>query len=170
MVDLIAETAVTGLPVTHGRATLAAFDPGLVTAIAPYPGRVVPGFPAPGQVLAAGGGRMVWAGRDTAFLLGAPAPDLGDLAAVTDQSDGWAWVSLSGRDAVAVLARLTALDLRPAGFPPGSSARATINHLQVLLIRTAPDGFQIAGFRSMARTLVHELDSAMKAVAARAAL
>jgi len=167
--DLIAELAVKGLPVTHGRATLAAFDPGPVTAIAPWPGRVVPGFPAPGQVLAAGGGRMVWAGRDTAFLLGAPAPDLGDLAAVTDQSDGWVWVTLTGADAVAVLARLTALDLRPAAFAPGTSARATINHLPALLIRTA-EGFEIAAFRSMAHSLKHEIEAAMTAVAARRAL
>lgn len=166
MVDLIAEPAVSGLPVTHGRATLAEFDPGPVTAIAPYPGRIVPGFPAPGQVL----GPMVWAGRGMAFLLGTPAPDLGAEAAVTDQSDGWVWVMLSGPDAVAVLARLCPLDLRLAAFPPGTSARTMLQHLGALIIRDAPDSFRIAAFRSMARTLKHEIEAAMSAVAARAAV
>lgn len=165
MVDLIAEPAVAGLPVTHGRATLATFDPGHVTAIAPYPGREVPGFPAPGQVR----GPMVWAGRGMAFLLGDAPPDLGESAAVTDQSDGWAWVTLSGPDAVAVLARLCPLDLRPATFAIGSSARTVLQHLSVLLMRTE-QGFVIAAYRSMARTLVHEVEAAMQAVAARRAL
>lgn len=163
MVDLIAEPAVTGLPVTHGRATLASFDPGRVTAIAPFPGREVAGFPAPGQVL----GPMVWAGRGLAFHLGEGVPDLGGSAAVTDQTDGWAWVTLSGADAVAVLARLCPLDLRPAGFPVGTSARTMLQHLSVLMIRDAADSFRIAAYRSMARTLLHEVEAAMQAVAAR---
>lgn len=165
MVDLIAEPAATGLPVTHGRATLAAFDPGRVSAIAPYPGRTLPGFPAPGQVL----GPMVWAGRGMAFLLGEAPPDTSD-AAITDQSDGWVWVTLTGLDAVAVLARLCPLDLRRQAFPVGTSARSLLQHLSVLIIRDAPDRFRIAAFRSMAQTLTHEVEAAMQAVAARAAL
>ena len=163
MVDLIAEPAVTGLPLTHGRATLAAHDPGRVTSIALYPGRSLPGFPAPGQVL----GPMVWAGRGMAFLLGAEPPDTPD-AAITDQSDGWVWVTLTGADAGTVLARLCPLDLRPAAFPVGTSARTMLQHLSVLMIRTE-QGFVIAAYRSMARTLVHEVEAAMQAVAARRA-
>lgn len=173
MADLIATPAVTGLPLTIGRAVLAAFDPGPVTAIAPYPGRdlsAVLHFPAPGQVITDGARRLIWAGRETAFLTGGPAPDLGGLAAVTDQSDGWVWVTLEGRDATAVLARLCPLDLRASAFPVGTSAKSVLQHLSVLLVRTAEDAFQIAAFRSMAGTLVHDLSGAMKAVAERAAL
>ncbi len=167
MVDLIADGAARGLPVTLGRASLVGFDPGPVTSIAPFPGRAVPGFPTPGQVVAQGAGRMVWAGRGMAFLIGAPAPDLQGQAAVTDQSDGWVWVTLSGADAVAVLARLVPLDLRPQAFPAGTTARSTLGHLPVLLIREAVDTFRIAAFRSMAGSLVHDLTGAMRAVAAR---
>lgn len=170
MVDLIAELAAKGLPLMHGRTTLAAFDPGPVTSIAPYPGRALPGFPAPGHVVPHGTGRLVWAGRGMAFLLGAPAPDLGADAAVTDQSDGWVWVTLSGRDAVAVLARLCPLDLRPAAFAVGTSARSMVNHLPVLIVRDGMEAFTIAAFRSMSVTLVHEFEAAMRAVAARATL
>lgn len=167
MVELIAEGALTGLPVTLGRATLAAYDPGRVTAIAPFPGRAVPGFPAPGQIVRQGAAEWVWAGRGTAFVLGDAPHDLAGQAAVTDQSDGWIWVRLSGADAVPVLARLVPLDLRPQGFAVGSSARSTLGHLPVLLVRRAPDVFQIAAFRSMAGSLVHDLTGAMRAVAAR---
>lgn len=173
MADLIATPAVTGLPLTIGSVRLAAFDPGPVTAIAPYPGRdlsPVLRFPAPGEVIEEGARRLIWAGRGMAFLTGGPAPDLGGLAAVTDQSDGWVWVTLEGRDVPAVLARLCPLDLRAAAFPVGTSARSVLQHLSVLLIRTGPEAFQIAAYRSMAGTLLHDLSGAMKAVAARAAL
>ena len=116
MIDLAAKPAVSGLPVRHGACTLSAFDPGPVTSIAPYPGRdlsaVLP-FPEPGQVTAYQSGRLIWAGRDMAFLVGVAAPDLTGLAAVTDQSDGWAWVTLEGASVEAVLARL--LQELPAG-------------------------------------------------------
>ncbi len=172
MADLIATAAVSGLPLSHGDVTLSAFDPGPVSAIAPYPGRDLPGlpFPAPGAVLAHGGGRLVWAGREMAFLLGVPAPDLAGLAAVTDQSDGWVWLVLEGAGAAGVLARLCPLDLRPVAFAPGTAARSVLGHLPVLMIRTGPERFELAAFRSMAGTLVHELEAAMRGVAARRAL
>lgn len=173
MIDLIAKPAVSGLPVSHGGCTLSAFDAGPVTSIAPYPGRdlsaVLP-FPAPGRVTDYQSGRLIWAGRDMAFLTGVAAPDLSGLAAVTDQSDGWAWVSLEGASVEAVLARLCPLDLRLRSFAVGSSARSMLQHLPILLVRTGPESFQIASFRSMAGTLVHELEIAMKGVAARASL
>lgn len=169
MVDLIADKPFQGLPLSIGRATVEGMDPGPVTSIQPYPGRSLPfAFPDPGAVLPLGAGRLVWAGRETAFLMGAEAPDLSGLAALCDQTDGWAWVRLSGPDAEAVLARLCPLDLRAMGV--GTSARATLNHLPAVLIRTAPDAVEIGVFRSMAGTLEHELSAAMRAVAARAAL
>ncbi|MFN4101209.1 MAG: sarcosine oxidase subunit gamma [Pararhodobacter sp.] len=173
MADLIATPAVSNLPQSLGSVRLSVFDPGPVTAIAPFPGRDLAAslaplhFPAPGEVVAQGSARLIWAGRELAFLTGAPAPDLTGLAAVTDQSDGWVWLTLEGRDTTAVLARLCPLDLRAAAFPVNTSARSVLQHLPVLLVRTGAESFQIAGYRSMARTLVHELTAAMQSVAAR---
>ena len=173
MADLTSTPALTGLPLTIGTVTLSALDPGRVTAVAPYPGRDLSThlpMPSPGDVIDHAGGRIVWAGRETAFVLGVEVPDLAGLAAVTDQTDGWAWVTLSGPDALEVLARLTPLDLRSAAFPVGRSARTLLSHIGVLMVRVAPDAVQIAAFRSMAQTLVHEIGAAMRAVAARRAL
>jgi sarcosine oxidase subunit gamma len=160
------------LPLELGAARLTALPMGTLHAIAPWPGaeRAVAdrlgGFPEPGQVIDTASGRLAWSGRAAALLFGA-APDLAGLAAVTDQSDGWAGVRLDGADAVAVLARLVPLDL--AALVPPAAARSQLNHLPLLLVHPAPEMFELWSYRSMAGTLVHELEAAMRGVAARRA-
>ena len=102
------------------------------------------------------------------MLIG-PEPDasLGEYAALTDQSDGWAVVRLEGKGAGDVLARLVPLDLRPASFKRGHSARTDLAHMMASLTKVGENAFQIMVFRSMARTLVHDLKTAMEGVAAR---
>lgn len=158
------------LPLAMGTCRISALPMGPIASVAPYPGRAAEvaarlgGFPAPGQMLATPWGRLAWAGRETAFLFGA-APDLAGLAAVSDQSDGWAGLRLEGQDAAEVLARLVPLDL--AAMPPGSSARSVLNHLPLWLIHPEAEVFDLWSFRSMAGTLRHELAEAAAGVAAR---
>jgi heterotetrameric sarcosine oxidase gamma subunit len=170
-----------GLPFSVDGCRLDASPPGPIWSVAPYPGRISEvtaalggsglGFPAPGQVIAAGAARIVWAGRETAFLIGAPPPaGLEAQAALTDQSDGWAGLSLTGERSVAVLARLLPLDLRATSFPPGRSARGLLNHMPCLILRDTDAAFDLLVFRSMAGTAVHEVTDAMRGVAARAAI
>jgi sarcosine oxidase subunit gamma len=178
--ELLATTpaAGLGLPMTAGGATLEEWLPGPITALAPYaagqPGLVralAPlglAWPAPGRMTQAGALRLAFAGRGVAFLIGAPPPDLAGLAAVTDQSDGWAGLRLAGPAAPAVLARLVALDLRPAACPPDMAVRALLNHMPLCLMR-GDAGFDLLVFRSMARTAVHDLLTAMRQLAAREA-
>jgi len=177
--DLKASHPTPHLPLVIGNTRLDSMDPGRVTSVAPFPGRdLAPAlaplglaFPPPGGVLKSGAARIVWAGRDLAFLMRADAPPgLVEDAAITDQSDAWVWVHLSGVDARAVLARLTPLDLRDHAMPVDGTARSTINHMQAIVIRPAAEAYEIAVFRSMAGTLVHELQVAMTGVAARSAL
>ncbi len=177
MADLQATPAVTGLPVTLGGVSLSLIDPAPVTSVAPYPGAdpdpalsaLGLRFPAPGDVSGQGAVRLAWAGREMAFLIGAPAPDgLDKQAALSDQSGGWVWVRLAGGGARDVLARLTPLDLRESGLPVGGAARAQLGHMQALILRPLPDAYEIAVFRSMSGTLVHEITEAMRSVCARA--
>jgi sarcosine oxidase subunit gamma len=160
------------LPLTLGAVTAAALPMAQVHAVAPYPGRAADvagrlgGFPAPGQVLDTPAGRLVWAGREAAFLWGT-APDLAGLAAVTDQSDGWAGLRLEGADAAEVLARLVPVDLATLG--PPAAIRSQLNHLPLLLIHPAAEVFELWSYRSMAGTLVHEGEGAMRGLAARRA-
>lgn len=169
MPELIAKSALAGLaPVTLAKTTLSEAALGPITSIACFPGKLeavtarLGAFPAPNEVK----GALIWSGPEQAFLLG-PAPDLAGLAAVTDQTGGWAALRLSGPNAEAALMRLYPLDLRTAHFAPGTCARAPLGHMQSVLVREA-EGFLILVFRSMARTAWHEVETALHLLDARA--
>lgn len=167
------------LPLTIGGVTLAEVETGPVASVAPFAGNADEvgkvlesafgfGFPSPGRADNGNGGRILWAGRGRALLIGAAVPEgVAALAAVTDQSDSACIVSVTGPAAEAVLARLVPLDLRAAAFPQGATARSFVNHMTAQITRIGPDAFEIMGFRSMAATLVHELAEAARGVAAR---
>jgi sarcosine oxidase subunit gamma len=178
--ELIARSPLQGQAALDlGGCTLSEGHPGPITSVAPLAGQdkalaraLKPlglGFPAPGRIVTGPAAQIVWTGRGQAFLIGAPPPaGLAAAAATTDQTDGWACLVLEGAGAVAVLARLVPIDLRPAAMPPGQAARAPFNHMPAVILRDAPDRFRILVFRSMARTAWHEAAAAMAAVAARA--
>ena len=125
-------------------------------------------WPGPGKVVQGQGCQLQWFGHSHAMLIGCPPSDsLGALAALSDQSDAWAVVALEGPQAAAVLARLTPLDLRDSQFAVGDTARTELFHMSAAITRSAVHCYQIMVFRSMAGTLVHDLKTAMQAVAAR---
>jgi heterotetrameric sarcosine oxidase gamma subunit len=175
--DLIAKPAL-GVPdFIRAGTTLAEAPMEAITSVAPYPGQLDAvgaalglAFPAPNRVTAAGDLRLVWAGRDLAFLIG-PAPDAAALAAmpaaVTDQSDAWVTLTLTGPLALPTLARLVSLDLR--AVKPGECFRTGLNHLPLVLVCEGADSFRLMTFRSMAQTAWHELCDALEKCAARAA-
>ncbi len=151
-----------------------------MTSVAPLKGKVRAlraalksigiGWPAPGRSVTSGTAAILWTGMDQAFLLGADPDALEGLAALSDQSDGWARIRLKGPGSAAVLARLVPLDLRPAAFAEGQVARSGLNHMMMILLRSGAESFDIMVFRSMAASAVHELHQAMEAVAARETL
>jgi sarcosine oxidase subunit gamma len=174
--ELIAKPALEVAPLTKAGITLAPHDPGPITALAVLPGgdkALAKGlkslglsFPDPGAFTASGAARLVWTGRDQAFLMGVAPPAL-DGAAVIDQTDGWAGFRLSGPGIPDALARLVALDLRDAAFPVGRVARSGLNHMSMILIRPEAQAFEIYVFRSMARTAWHELAEVLDRLEAR---
>ncbi|MGL5010364.1 MAG: sarcosine oxidase subunit gamma [Paracoccaceae bacterium] len=178
MPEIIAKLPLGLAPVTHGGVTLAELPLPRVTSVAPFQGQdkaiakalktMGLSFPAPNQVSTSKGtGTLIWTARNQAFLLDADPAPLTSIAALTDQSDGWCALTLAGPQAADVLARLIPIDLRPAHFPPGQTARTALNHMNLILWRTGPDAFTLMVFRSMARTAWHELTEAMQALAAR---
>lgn len=179
MPELIAKSALEGRSLTLGGMTLAEVDAGPVTSIASFPGGeklVAKGLrplglamPAPNHFTEKKGARIAWTGRDQAFLTGVVCPAL-EGAAVTDQSDGWAFLALSGAGSVDVLARLVPLDLRLTAFPVGRVARSHVNHMNAVILRTGDYALEVMVFRSMARTAWHELETTMGMVAARAGM
>jgi heterotetrameric sarcosine oxidase gamma subunit len=178
--ELIAKSAFEGQgPLTLGGVTLAEAAVGPITSISVLPGGAKAvakglkplglGFPAPNSWSAKAEARIVWTGRDQAFLLGVAAPAM-DGAALTDQTGGWATLTVSGTGAVDALMRLVPLDLRLAAFPVGRAVRAPLNHMSAVLIRTGDYAFDLMVFRSMARTAWHEMEAVLQALAARAAV
>jgi sarcosine oxidase subunit gamma len=98
-------------------------------------------------------------GNDFAVSLGAA---LGPVASVSDQSDGYAVLRLSGSKVRETLAKLIPVDLHPRAFLPGDVASTVASHIGVTLWRLddALDGspvFEIAMFRSLATDFWHSL-------------
>lgn len=90
---------------------------------------------------------------------------LGDVADITDQTDAWATVALSGDQACAVLERVCALDLSASVFPTGSAARTTMEHLNVVVAAFAPTPtFVLASPSSSAESFWHALAAAVNSV------
>lgn len=182
MARLLARTpAEAALPraLSIGETRIEEATPEAITWLAPFDGRTKDAatslrakagltFPKPGKVTRARGVRALWCGPGQALVLG-PSVAI-DGAACVDQSDAWTIVTLSGKDARAVLARLTPLDLRDVALPVHATARTLIGHMTASLTRVGEKSWEIMVSRSMAATLVHDLTRAMRHVAARAGL
>ncbi len=180
MVDLIAKAPCAGLlPVQSEKMLLEDVDLGCITSIAPFDNQTDAlsqalldahgfEFPGPNKSTRKGDARIIWFGHSTALLAGVqPDAGLESHAALTDQSDAWASVVLSGPYVSDVMARLTPVDLRPDVFSKDHCCRTLVGHMTASITRLGPESLLILVFRSMAATLVEELKEAMEAVSAR---
>jgi heterotetrameric sarcosine oxidase gamma subunit len=180
VVDLLAKTACDGLaPLNIGTVCLREGPTVPMTTLAPYRGQQAAldaalqaahglGFPPIGGSCQSGDARALWFGRDLGLLMGIePEATLAQYAALTDQSQGWAVMQLEGQGGEEVLARLCPVDLRLSAFGVGAALRTEARHMQASICRIEEDCFQIMVFRSMARTMYHDLKTAMEAWAAR---
>lgn len=181
MVELMSLTPCSdlSLPLSRGQALLHEVDLGPLTSLAPFKDRQKAlsdalqkahglSYPAPNEAHFDDPAKILWFGRDMAMLAGVqPDPELRRIAAVTDQTDAWAAVALSGASSVDVLARLVPVDLRAQTLRSGCTVRTLLGHMNASITPTGENAFLILVFRSMAQTLVHEVQEAMEAVAAR---
>ncbi len=180
MGELIAKTPCEGLlPLNVGAISLHEVDAGAIYSVTPFKGhrealsqvlKSAHGMTCPAANRATGkaGARAIWFGHSAIMLVG-PTPDasLFEHAAIVDQSDAWAVVRLEGAGAEDVLARLVPVDLRPAHFKRGHTARSLLFHMTASITPVGDTAFQIMVFRSMVGSLVHDLKRAMEGVAAR---
>lgn len=182
MTELKALSPTAGLlPLKIGGVELREDEMRALTLISPYKGREAAltkaldaahglAWPEAGETSESGAARIVWFGRGAALLIGVAASGkLAAYAALTDQADAWSSVVLEGAGARDVLARLTPLDMRDVAFPVGATARTEVFHMACSITRIGETSWQVMGFRSMAKTLVHDLKTAMEGVAARGA-
>ena len=85
---------------------------------------------------------------------------IGDIAAVADQSSGYAILRVTGPRLRDTLAKILPIDLHERAFAPGDVAATNASHVNVTLWRLADasDGspvFEIAMFRSLAESFWH---------------
>lgn len=180
MAELLAKTPLNSMAArTIGTVKMVEVDLGVLTSIAPYAGqgeaagtalKAAHGlaWPAPLRATGKDGCRAIWFGREMVLLAGpSPDPALAQSAALTDQSDAWAAVHLSGAKVEDVLARLVPVDVSAAVFKRGHTARTSVQHMNGSLTRVGANAFVLLVFRSMAGTLLHDLERAMESVASR---
>lgn len=162
------------LPVSAGACTASDATPDAAFSLMPYRGRAGAAgealgtpLPGPGGTAEARRRRILWSGRAAWTLLGAAPPQaLSRHGAVVEISDSLAGLMLTGDGARAVLARLCPLDLYPSAFADGATARSGIAHIAAQVTRIG-DGFEILAPRSMAGSLLHEVEAAMISTAAQ---
>lgn len=167
----------TSLPLEIGAAKLTGVDLGSLTSVTLSQGQKAVAsadlkakfgmnFPAANRTAGKDDARCIWFGLDSALLVG-PRPKPIKGASLTDQSDGWAALELSGDGSEAVLARLVPVDVRASVFKRGHTVRTLLFHAPLSLTRTKTDTFLLLVFRSMTKTAIHELSVAMETIKAR---
>jgi heterotetrameric sarcosine oxidase gamma subunit len=88
--------------------------------------------------------------------------EIGSLASVSDQSDAYAVLRLTGPKVLETLAKMIPIDVHPRAFTPGDVASTVAAHIGITLWRLADssDGtplFEVAVFRSLAVSFWHAL-------------
>ena len=111
----------------------------------------------PNRLVRLGPSRYVVSSDRGAGLAGRLAGLLDGVAAVTDQSDLWAYFAVAGEGVQEVLSRVVPVDLHMASFAVGGLALTRAGHLDVRVFRTGNLRFEIAVARSYADDLRHLL-------------
>lgn len=82
---------------------------------------------------------------------------MNDQVYVTDQSDSWVILRVSGDDSREALARICPLDLHESVFTDGMVARTSMEHLSVIVIRDRAD-FLLLSPSSSAQSFLHAVE------------
>ena len=86
----------------------------------------------------------------------------GDAASITEQTDAWVRLDVTGPKLLPLFERLSNLDL-PA-LPDGYATRTVMDHLGCYLIKQASTEITLYGPRSSAGSLLHALEVAARSV------
>jgi sarcosine oxidase subunit gamma len=115
-----------------------------------------------------GTGPAAWlalAERDGSDFVARLMSELDGVASVSDQSDVYTMIRLSGANVRDALAKLIPIDVHPRAFQVGDAASTVASHIGVTVWRL-PDGadaaplFEVIMFRSLTRSFWHALAEA----------
>lgn len=121
------------------------------------------------KAVAAKDATLIWSGPDQFFVLSKGgqngintlAPAFAGSASLSDQSHARALISISGRCARAMLAKLVSIDLHAPIFPVGAAAATSMDHTSITLWRGEDSEgqavFQLLVFATFAEYLWHAM-------------
>lgn len=118
--------------------------------------------------------RLLAMQRDQFFLLfdhagdgavTAVAKTLGNVAYLSDQSDSWVMLEMSGPKARAALERMSMVDMSPQAFVEGQVARTAIEHMGAIIVRLPGETFMLMAMRSYAGSFLHAVETSLTNVA-----
>ncbi|WP_162937924.1 sarcosine oxidase subunit gamma [Kiloniella sp. EL199] len=84
---------------------------------------------------------------------------LNDAAYLTDQSDSFVMIRVSGTNSRSLLERICPLDIHPSVFPIGSVARTVMEHLGTTIIHEAEDSFLLLSARSSTYSFLDAIET-----------
>lgn len=125
-------------------------------------------IPEPTRSSVSGDMRAVRSGADQMLLLFPhETPDaeamvrskLNGAGYTTDQTDSWVVLEVSGPDVHAALERLSPVDLSPAAFPDGATARTVMEHMGAMVVRTGGARFLLMSASSSAASFLHAVET-----------
>lgn len=114
--------------------------------------------------------RLLGLQADQAFLLVAAdasedaRPNLDASAYITDQSDSWAALRLSGPMSRRALERICPVDLHPSVFKQDCVTRTSMEHLAVIILCEADDQYLLLSPTSSAESFLHAVETSIKNV------
>ena len=84
---------------------------------------------------------------------------------ITEQSDAWVGITVSGESSYSCLERICPLDLSAESFPINTAVRTLMEHLNVLIIKTSEVSFLLLSASSSARSFLDSIETSAKNVA-----
>ena len=86
------------------------------------------------------------------------------LAYLSDQSDSWVTLRISGDNCLDALERICPLDIHPSSFPVGSVARTSMEHMATIIINESEGSYLLLSLRSFAHSFLHAVTTSIKNV------
>ena len=83
-------------------------------------------------------------------------------AYLTDQSDSWVIITISGLQAYNALQRTCLVDLHRLNFPSGAVARTVMDHLSTIIVREEPNTFLLMSPSSSARSFLNCVETSIR--------
>ncbi|KLN59829.1 hypothetical protein WH96_15720 [Kiloniella spongiae] len=87
---------------------------------------------------------------------------LNDTAYLTDQSDSYVMIRVSGANSRCLLERICPLDIHPTAFPVRAVARTIMEHLGTTIIHEGDDNFLLLSARSSAYSFLEAIETSAK--------